>query len=494
MRRMLMLSILLASCWSVLGEEAYKKGYQLYQQERYQDALVFLEEAIVANPDWYFPVLIKGQCHFKLNQFDKALAHLNDCLTLEPPSKDIPSVKYYIAMSHMLQKDYPQAVQAFDSLLTVAPPNRRFDIYLNRGQSELQIAKAAESSDDRKATSYYKKSYVSFSEALKNSASSQKLKDEAMFQRSYSFYKQEPESIGHLKRSIDAFETVIQNNPKDDRAHRFAISLQLTLVEKSPEPQRPQAYREAVAQIDGFLKNWPNDTDMLRKKGLALQGAKEYDKAVDTLKRVAQLLPNDGQVLFSLGSSQVALKRYDAALGSFRQAKSKGQADNVDLYLLSAFCEVAEKTNCAPMDIPKYERAVNILEEGAGKVPGSAKAAIRKDLDRKRNTLQTLRENLAADNKNHEATLKNIAALQEAIQLNKDRLRKNRELYVQQPTEELQAAIDEGTEAIRADTEKLDAEFEVLKAYIGEARKCGGAQYFPNYQRMTAVVKTQEVN
>ncbi len=492
MKKLLLLSIIFSALTgAAFSEEAYEKGFQLYKQKRYKDALAFLDEAIVANPDWYFPVLLKGQCHFKLSQFDKALAHLNDCLTMEPPTKDIPSVKNFIAMSHMLKKDYPQAVQAFDSLLEVAPRGRRFDIYLNRGQCELQIAKKADGRDAKKAASYFKKSYVSFSEALKNPSNGSKLKNEALFQKSYAFYKQERESTPHLKKSIGAFEQVIAANPKDERAHRYAISLQLKVVEKASGDRKPAEYQTAVRHLDRYLKNWPNNRDMLRKKGLALQGAKQYGPAVETLARVAKMTPGDGKVHMSLGSCQMALKNYDAALASFRQAKANGEAKNPDVYLLSAFCEVTQKTGCAPFDIPIYENAVRHLEEGAKKASGSKVGKLRSDLNRKKNTLRTLRENLSADNQNHQATLKNIETLEEAIRLNTDRLSKNRDLYAQQPTEELNQAIEQGVETIRADKNKLEEEYKVLNRYIREAKKCGGGKSYEYYAKMTQTAQNK---
>ena len=245
-----------------LAQDEHKKAAQLMKQGNFKDALVLLEEAITAYPDWYYPILLKGQCNLKLGNYKDALASYNDVLTLELDSKEVPKVKYYIAQCYMKLKDYPKAIHAYTELAPIAPQSKKFDVFMNRGQAEMQIAKKAEEKNDRKkANSYYSKAVVSFSESLKYPAGRKDMSIEALFQKAYSQYKigNFKGGINSLETSIQAFKDVIAENPKEKRAHTFLINLAFQIVDKVPKNRKDSKYSDVVTYIERYLTHWPGD-------------------------------------------------------------------------------------------------------------------------------------------------------------------------------------------------------------------------------------------
>lgn len=475
---------------SLLAQNEHEKALELYKQRKYADALVMLEESIATHPDWWFPILLKGQCNMKLKKHTAALANLNDALTLEVPSKEIPKVKYYIAKTYMAMKDYNKAIYAYTELLALVPRSRHFDIYLNRGQCEMQIAQAIEGKNSGKANSYYSKAVVSFSEALKNVSNNKNLEIEAAFQKAYAQYK-----IGNLKGgiqslevSIKAFTDVIRRNPKEERAHKFKIDLAFQLAQKTNGTRKAGEFNKVVGYIDDFLTHWPKKPSMINKKGQALQGAKRYKEAVDIFNSAIKLSPNDGSLYFSLGSCEMAAKRYKPALRTFKIALARGEKKNPSVYSYMAYCYQQQKTSCYNTDIPLYQEAVKTLEKGVGATTGPGKKALRVDLERKRDNLMILQDNLSTDEQNHQAAIDNIANLVKTLGRNRATLGKNREMYIQQPTEELSSAISAGETAIKADETTMSKELKTLSGYIADAKKCGGGRTFKHYAEMVKVL------
>jgi len=489
LRFMFVFSALLSTL-TVFAQDEYKKGYELYKQGKYKEAIVQLDEAIASTPNWHFPILLKGQCYLKLKNYKEAVRNLEDALTLEVPSKDIPSAKYAISKAYMGMKDYPKAIHAFNELIPLVPQGRHFEIYFNRGQAEMQIAKAAENKDRAKARDYFSKAVVSFSEALGKTTKNESLKHEAAFQKAYAQYQigNYEGSVRSLEKSIDAFEDVVRRNPKEERAHTFLVNLGFQIAQKMPKGKNEDAYNRVVESIDRFLKYWPNNVGMMEKKGQALQGAKRYKEAIEVFKLVNKLQPNDENVLFSLGSCQMAAERFNEAISSFKKALAKDPS-NYKTYSYLAYSYQQQKNDCAQHDIPLYEQAVSYLEKGVKQVGGQARALLQKDLDHKRDNLKILRENVSTDNSNHLAAIDNIKKLAETISANEATLERNQELYIQQPTNELKAAIDEGKVAIKRDRESLQKEIKTLAQYVEDARKCGGANTYKHYLAMTELLK-----
>lgn len=494
MRSMKNLLFVLILCVPMLGmaQDEYKRARDLIGQGKFKEAVVLLDEAIASYPDWWPPIVLKGQANLKLKNYDDALRSFNDALTLEVDPKQIPVVKYYIMQCYLQKGDYAKVIHAVDDLIPVAPASRKFDLYLNRGQSEMQIAKQAEGANDsKKAQTYYSKSVVSFSEALKNAVGKKEQEVEAAFQKAYAQYKigNAKGGIKSLENSIAEFNKVIERNAREERAHKFLIDLSFRVAQSSAKAQQPARYLETVSYIDRYLSIWADKPDMMNKRGAALQGAKKYGEAVSQFKLVSKLMPKDGSVYFSLGSCQMAAKQYNEAIGSLEKAIKNGEAGNHNVYSFIAYCYQEQKTKCYSTDIPLYKKAVSTLENGISKLSGQGKSKIQQELGRKKDNLAILEENLATDNGNHLAAVTNVLNLEKSIAGNTEKLKINQELLLAQRTSELEAAVEAGRKAIKEDQNRLKAELETMQRYVRDAKRCNDLKLFTNMPKIQELLK-----
>ena len=493
MRNLVVLTLFtLATITHSLAEDEHIKAGERMKRGQFKDALVLLDESVASHPDWWYPIYLKGRCYLKLKKYNDALGSFNDSLTMEVPSKDIPGVKYFISQTYMAMKDYPKAAKSFSDLLPLVPANRHFDLYFNRGQCEMEIAKA--SSKTSESRSYYSKAIVSFSEALKSPTSRNDLLIEAAFQKAYCQYKigNYEGGITSLERSIKAFQDVIQRDAKEQRAHTFIINLQFEIIEKSPENRKKGEYLKVVKYIDNYMKNWPKDYDMLNKKGKAYQGAKDYKAAIDIFEEISSVRGNDAHVWLSLGSCQMADGQHKSALTSFKKTLSLGLKDDPRLYSYASNSYIKQKNDCDPYNIPLQKQALAMLEQGVKNLSGPARQAIQKEVNNTRQNLEIMESNYAADKVNHQSSIENVQKLKKTVKANTATLEKNQALYIGQPTEELKKAIDETRERITADRASLDKEFKAMEAYVRDAKKCGGSGSYPDYNKMVELLKSRE--
>lgn len=493
MRNLLVLTLFtLGAMTSGLSQDEYLKAAERMKRGQFEDALVLLEESIASHPDWWYPIFLKGRCKQKLGKYEEALGSFNDALTMEVPSNNIPEVKYFIAQTYMAMKDYLKAAKGFSDLVAMVPANRHFDLYFNRGQCEMEIAKKSNSSSESR--SYYSKSIVSFSEALKSPTERKDLLIEAAFQKAYCQYKigNYEGGISSLEKSIEAFQDVIRRDTKEQRAHTFIINLQFEIIDKSPENRKQEEYLKAVKYIDNYLKNWPKDYDMLTKKGQAYQGAKEYKTAVDIFEEISRVKGKDPKTWLSLGSCQMAAGQYKDALASFDKTLALGLKDDPRVYSYASNCYIKQKNDCDPTNIPLQKQALGVLERGVKELSGRPRDAIQKEASSTKQNLEILESNYAADQVNHQTVIENVTKLLNTISANTATLERNQELYIGQPTQELKKAIDETKERLLADRASLDKEYQTMTGYVNEAKKCGGASAYPDFNKMSELLKNKQ--
>lgn len=478
----LILVLFLTTAVSGLAQDEHKRGMEMFRQKQYKDAIVMFEESIASHPDWYFPIMMKGNCNMRLGKFEEAIRNFKDSLTLEPPVAEIPKINYSIAQSYQRSKQFQKAIDSYTGLLKIAPASRKFDLFFNRGQCEMAIAR----SDRGKANSYFSKAVVSFSEALKNKANRKELEIEASFQKAFAQHQigNVEGGISSLEKSIQAFQDVITRNEREQRAHTYIINLQFDIVDKSRKPAKPAAYNKAVSYIERYLKSWPDDEDMIVKKGKALQGAKRYKEAITVFQTIAQRKPGDAELQFYIGSCQMADEQFTKAIASFDRALKNGMTTDPRPYSFTAHCWNKQKGGCDGDDLPIQKKAVDILERGVKATTGGSQAALKNELKVATDNLNTFTGNLRTDRENQSNVLSNIKALEGTISGNEKKLISNKEKNLALSTPELQAAIKEGEDALKRDRTALKKEYDALGKLITAARKCGGSKHYKLFDQM----------
>lgn len=477
-------------CWLPLlfttsmswAQEDYKKGYELFKQGKYKEAVPFLEEAMNTHPDWYFPTLILGQVKMRLGDEARALSLFEDALTLEIPEKDIPSTKFLIAKVYMNREEYQKAIKVFNDLTEIAPADKQFDVYFNRGFAELQEGARITSSSKERAQKFYSAAIESFTTATKHPPTKPDLKVKAWLQRAMGFYYiNELESTDErIDWAVGSFEDVLKVKADHEEAHRFIVNLYLQKVSSKQDDPREKAFAEMEPKLQRFLKYWPKDAKMAKYLAQAQMGTKQYDKAADSYRRALQLDPDNGSLYLELGASLMAADQYTKALVEFEKALTKGAADRPELYTYMAHSYLKQKNGCYSRDLPLTEKAVAQLQDGMQNL-GSQANVLSAHFERTKANLVTLQTNLKNDNDNHAIALENIEKLKQGIANNSVKLERNRDLHIQQPTQELADAIAEGTKILTEERERLETELQTVRKYLESAKKCGDTKIFANY-------------
>ncbi|PIE03344.1 MAG: hypothetical protein CSA81_02585 [Acidobacteria bacterium] len=482
--------VLMIFTLTLFAQNEANRATELYKKGKYKEAITLLEEAIATNPDWYFPVLLKSNCNMKLGNYQAALDGYKFIQSMEIPDKEIPKVKFFMGQCYMRLGKQKEAIELFNGLTKSAPENKKFDMYFSVGQAEVQVARDAQKKKNNKtAHSYYSKAISSFTNALKYPASDEKRKINAAFQKAYSQFK-----IGNLQgsqdslqKSISYFKDVLKIDPKHEQTHELLVEVSFRLAKKAKGKDKVAKYAQCVIYLDGYLKYWPNDVKMLDKKGQALLGVKRYSEAVSVFKKVVAKSPNDGNAYFSLGRAEMADRQYNTAIGTFKKAMAKGAGKNPYVYSFSAHCYIKQKTKCTRDNIPLYQKAVDVLNQGLKAIPGNSK--LQAELDSKKENLDIFKTNYETEESNRKALIDNIKSLDQNIAGNTSKLEREREKQLKQNTEAIEKSIANLKQQIKEARSEKEAEVKALRASYDIAKACGGAQGTAYYSQMQAVLK-----
>jgi tetratricopeptide (TPR) repeat protein len=73
---------------SPIPEHPLKKGDELYEQEKYEEALQEYQKALTENPDLHQTYEKIGLCHYRLDDYDNAIVAFKSMLQKEPDSQE----------------------------------------------------------------------------------------------------------------------------------------------------------------------------------------------------------------------------------------------------------------------------------------------------------------------------------------------------------------------------------------------------------------------
>ncbi|MDJ0842332.1 MAG: tetratricopeptide repeat protein [Acidobacteriota bacterium] len=472
--------------------ETWSKAKSLYEQGKFAQAVPLFEESIRARPGWFAPYMMQGQCHIKMAQFDKALVQLQEALTLDAPDNYRGGIRYYIGQAYMGLKQWKNAAQVFTDLKPGAPSKHKPGLLINIASCHMALGKSNLNKDKQRAVDHFRKSVTYFDAALELNPANRKAARESAFQRGWaafqvSLLEDEP---ALLEESVRALETYLARDPEARHVYKILIDMDFQMVKKKYKVD--QNYRKALEHLDGFLANWPDDARMQHFKGQAHQGLKQFDLAIPAYERAIALKPEESKYHLSLGKGLIEAKRYPAAFKAMKKARDLGLEGNADVYTYTAYSLTQQKTGCFVQDIPLIEQALTVLKSAKGKVSGPGAEDIEKNLAVQVNNLNVLKENIATEDANHQATLENIRKLSRNISGNSTKLQRDTEKALTTNTPELQENIKNLRTLIRADKKDLKKEYDQIEGYLREAGRCGGAEVFKRIPELKAVLAARQ--
>ncbi|HKV40738.1 MAG TPA: tetratricopeptide repeat protein [Blastocatellia bacterium] len=359
--------LLLGSFFASPGVEAraadWAQAVTLYQKGDYRAALGEFQAVIKDQPDaagaWYYI----GICEFKLKRYKQAelpLSHAIDLLEVQSPgSEDISGAWYTIGFSHYLVGEFDKAVDSLKNYIDIqAKAGRKIDANARRalGRSYFFL--------DR-----YDEAMPLLAEAKPGDVSS----DQAGDANADSYY------IGAIyfkkgddDRAVKSLQTALEAKPGDVAAMDLLAE---SLIRKAQSPKTSSAneYWLKAAECGENLKKLSDDLTTASILGRAYFGARDFEKALPSIEKVAKAKPDDGQWWLYYG---IALSRTGQTRKAEEALEMTIQLTPNSIPALSELAYVYESNK-------QYDQALRVYEK-AYAAGGSADASIKQSIDRVR--------------------------------------------------------------------------------------------------------------
>jgi tetratricopeptide (TPR) repeat protein len=236
-----------------------ERGDELFQVQRYREAIAAYEKVIRANPDDYVAWFKRGITLENLQQFEAALEAYDRVLTLQPDDY-LAWFKRGKVCENLCR--FESALTCYEKVVQLKPEN--YWAWHDRGK------------------------------VLEN--------------------------LHRFEESVKAYGRAVQIKPNFQLAveSRKRLLSQLKQVDALYDLQH---YDEAIASCDQAIEQNPDDGLAWLMRGMALENQQNYEQAIVAYDRVVQIQPEDalawfkrGAVLQNLGRSEEALTCYDQVL------------------------------------------------------------------------------------------------------------------------------------------------------------------------------------
>ena len=156
----------------------------------------------------------------------------------------------------------------------------------------------------------------------------------------------------------------------------------MTGLEKGKELFEKQAFDAAIAELNTFLVQQPNNADALYCRAICYRKIEKYDNSVDDLTTILTRLPEEATLFCDRGISHFKNKNIDAALKDMDKAV-KLEPNNPFRYSSRAYIKgkadidgaMADYEKAIELD-PKDEISYNnlgLLQENAGRMKAAKK-------------------------------------------------------------------------------------------------------------------------
>ncbi|QZZ19653.1 tetratricopeptide repeat protein [Leptothermofonsia sichuanensis E412] len=232
-----------------------ERGDDLFQLQRYKEAISAYDRVIQAKPDDYLAWFKRGIALENLNRYEDAVESFQQVVQLHPED--------YLAwykQGGVLEKlhRYSEALQSYEQVVELQPDN--YWVWHDRGK----VLEALQQYDE----------------------------------------------------AIASYDRAVQLKPDFQLAveSRKRVLSQLSRVDTLYHLQH---YDEAVASCDRAIQENPNDPIPWLMRGMALENLDCYEPAIEAYDRVVEIQPDDHVVWFKRGNLLEKLNRFEDAIASY---------------------------------------------------------------------------------------------------------------------------------------------------------------------------------
>ena len=301
--RALAIVLLAGTIPSLMAQEGdYQKGYSYYKQGQYQKAIEEFEKIVEVQPDYEGGHLILGDSYLKLKNYERAIEAFQSALELK---SDNYVAHYGLALSHFNKGNYRQAISALDNGEKYArSPRDQYQIYRTRGSSFYNV------NDFERATA-----------DLQRAISMQRGNPSDVLQLGISYYR-----LGNFAEADKFLQQALVLDPQASGAKRYLSRLRFQGAIDAIEAKN---YTKAVALLDDYVKENPEDGEARFNLGLAQLFAQNLDAAEREFLKCVELIPQNWEVYDRLGYLYERKQQYDKALQNYRTAHTLHQDPQV---------------------------------------------------------------------------------------------------------------------------------------------------------------------
>ena len=258
------------------------KGYELIQEDRFEQAAAEFNLALAINPGLVRARYQLAVCLFALGRREESETQFE---RLRHETSEDANILYYLARLRLLALDDDAAIQTFRKIIDAPPfPDTAFYLgcaYLGKGETASAIATL-------------------------ESAQTSAPRDFRIPYRLARAYRQ----AGRFKEAEKAYQQSTQLREHYNRAAQELVACGDALK------NRPIAEARTICQRMAD----PNDPDKLTSLGIVYGEHGAYDEAIGPLTRAAELDPDSFEIFHNLGVSYFRLRQYGQARPALERA------------------------------------------------------------------------------------------------------------------------------------------------------------------------------
>ena len=314
-----------------------------------------------------------GLLHWDDNEFESALAHMQEAITQNPERLQYRLIRGHV---YLEMKKYEEALEEYQA----AEPDykERAELYYNRGCAYEGLNKEDLAEENFKKTLEINDTYRYANDKLYS-----------IYRRRYNRrgnYSDYEQALAYINKQISIRETssvLFHRAVLYDDAMETELSLQdyRKALEYDPDDSTTWSnmgfcYR-AIGQFDKAIEHFQKAKELMKNKNdnprPYFQMAKcytalgEYEKALECCREGTEIFPDDGDFWEQIGNIYIRLEQYEKAIKAYEHMKPL-----TDAYYRNAASAWLKKGNT--------RKAVKIMEEGIRKVAEDKKADLYDDL------------------------------------------------------------------------------------------------------------------
>ena len=269
-----------------------ERGDDLFQRQRYQEAVVAYDRVLQAKPQEDVAWFKRGMALENLKHFDDAIASYDRVVQLHPDDY----LAWYKQGNVFIQlQRYEEALASFEQVVQLQPDN--YWAWLDRGKTLEQLQQPDEAIASYDRAVQLKPDFQLAVESRKQVLS--------QLRRVDTLYH-----LQHYDEALSACDHTLALNPEDS----------LTWFMRGMALENLHRYDEAVLAYDRVVDIQPDDHVVWFKRGNVMEKLHRYEEAVASYYRVVQLQPENYWAWYDRGRLLERLQQQEAAIASYDRA------------------------------------------------------------------------------------------------------------------------------------------------------------------------------